>query len=315
MRRFTFFGGKGGTGKTSCAAAYALDLANQGVRTLVVSTDPAHSLADAFNKPIGFETVFLRDNLWGLEIDAEVEAKKYMQSIQEKMLHLVSAVIVEEIKRQIEIAYMSPGAEEAAIFDKFVELMELAGTTYDAIVFDTAPTGHTLRLLTLPEILGTWIEHLIEKRKKAMHLMKMAARYDSALSDKIKEDPIISTLSARRDKFALARRYLTDSALSGFFFVLNAEKLPILETARAVELLQKHGVFVGGVVVNKIIPPEAGAFFEKRRCAQEGYLEDIRSRFGSFPLVELPMLDSDIQGIEQLEILAPLLRGLDATGE
>jgi len=315
MRRFTFFGGKGGTGKTSCAAAYALALAHKGIRTLVVSTDPAHSLADAFGKPIGFETSLLRENLWGLEIDAEVEAKKYVKSIQEKILHLVSAAIVEEIKRQIEIAYMSPGAEEAAIFDKFVELMESAGTTYDAIVFDTAPTGHTLRLLTLPEILGTWIENLIEKRRKAMHLMKMAARYDDVLADKIKEDPVIETLCARRDKFALARRYLTDAELSGFFFVLNAEKLPILETARAVALLQKHGIFVGGMVINKVIPPEAGAFLEKRRGAQDGYLADIRSRFAAFPCVELPLLDSDIQGIEQLEMMVPLLGALDATGE
>jgi arsenite-transporting ATPase len=111
MRHFTFFGGKGGTGKTSCAASYALSLAARGVRTLVVSTDPAHSLADAFDKPIGFQTAPLCPNLWGLEIDAEVEAKKYMISIQDKMLDLVSAAIVDEIKRQIEIAYMSPGAK------------------------------------------------------------------------------------------------------------------------------------------------------------------------------------------------------------
>jgi arsenite-transporting ATPase len=312
MRRFIFFGGKGGTGKTSCAAAYALALAHKGIRTLVVSTDPAHSLADAFAKPIGFETVPLSPNLWGLEIDAEVEARKYMKSVQENMLHLVSATIVDEIKRQIEIAYMSPGAEEAAIFDKFIELMESAGTVYDAIVFDTAPTGHTLRLLTLPEILGAWIEHLIEKRKKAMHLMKMAARYDSELTDKIKQDPIIATLTGRRDKFALARRYLTDSSASAFFFVLNAEKLPILETERAVGLLGRHGIFVGGVLVNKVIPPEAGVFFEKRRAAQEGYLEEIRNRFASLKLVELPLLDSDIQGTVQLEQLAPLLGDLDA---
>ena len=148
-----------------------------------------------------------------------------------------------------------------------------------------------------------------------MHLMKMAARYDSVLADKIKEDPIIETLSARKEKFALARRYLTDSALSGFFFVLNAEKLPILETARAVELLGKHGVHVGGMVINKVIPPEAGAFFEKRRSAQEGYLADINSRFSSFARVELPLLDSDIQGVEQLEMMVPLLGALDASGE
>jgi len=312
MKHFTFFGGKGGTGKTSCAASYALSLVARGVRTLVVSTDPAHSLADAFDKPIGFQTVPLCPNLWGLEIDAEVEAKKYMKSIQDKMLDLVSAAIVDEIKRQIEIAYMSPGAEEAAIFDKFIELMESVGRDYDAIVFDTAPTGHTLRLLTLPEILGAWIEHLIEKRRKAMDLMKMAARYDKPLAERIANDPIILTLTARKDKFALARKYLTDREASVFYFVLNPEKLPILETARAVELLSKHGIAVGGVVVNKVIPPDAGPFLEKKRLSQEGYLQEIRSRFSPMTIIELPMLDDDIQGMVQLQRISALMGGLDS---
>ncbi|MDK2958758.1 MAG: arsenite/tail-anchored protein-transporting ATPase [Synergistaceae bacterium] len=312
MKQFTFFGGKGGTGKTSCAASYSLSLAARGMRTFVVSTDPAHSLADAFNKPIGFQTAPLAPNLWGLEIDAEVEAKKYMKSIQDKMLDLVSAAIVDEIKRQIEIAYMSPGAEEAAIFDKFIELMESVGRDYDAIVFDTAPTGHTLRLLTLPEILGAWIEHLIEKRQKAMNLMKMAARYDKPLAERIADDPIIRTLTARKDKFALARKYLTDRETSVFYFVLNPEKLPILETARAVELLSRHGIAVGGVVVNKVIPPDAGPFLEKKRLSQEGYLREIRSRFSSMTIVELPMLDDDIQGMDQLQRISALMGGLDS---
>ncbi|HPK07887.1 MAG TPA: TRC40/GET3/ArsA family transport-energizing ATPase, partial [Aminivibrio sp.] len=222
------------------------------------------------------------------------------------------AAIVDEIKRQIEIAYMSPGAEEAAIFDKFIELMEAVGRDYDAIVFDTAPTGHTLRLLTLPEILGAWIEHLIEKRRKAMDLMKMAARYDKPLAERIANDPIIQTLTARREKFALARKYLTDPEASIFYFVLNPEKLPILETARAVELLSKHGIAVGGVVVNKVIPPDAGPFLEKKRLSQEGYLREIRGRFSSMTIIELPMLDDDIQGMVQLQRISAMMEGLDS---
>jgi arsenite-transporting ATPase len=310
-RQFSFFGGKGGTGKTTCAAAYALALFQRGIKTLVVSTDPAHSLADAFNRPIGLEVVPIGKNLWGIEIDAEEEAKKYMKAIQDKMLNIVSAAIVDEIKRQIEIAYMSPGAEEAAIFDKFIELMETIGNPYDVIVFDTAPTGHTLRLLTLPEILGIWIEHLIQKRAQAMELMKAAARYDKDLQEKIKEDPIIETLQLRRDKFALARKILTDREHTAFYFVLNAEKLPIIETKRAIEILKKHNITIGGVVVNKIIPQEAGSFFEKRRKKQEEYLRQINELFGGLGVTYIPLLDSDIQGIEQLEQIAPLILKLD----
>ncbi|MGI6784836.1 MAG: ArsA family ATPase [Aminivibrio sp.] len=307
MKRFTFFGGKGGTGKTSCAASCSLSMAARGVRTLVVSTDPAHSLSDAFNTPIGNRMVLLERNLWGLEIDAEAEAKKYTDSIMEKMLHLVSATIVDEIRRQIEIAYMSPGSEEAAVFDKFIELMESAGKDYDAIVFDTAPTGHTLRLLTLPGILGVWIEHLIEKRQKARKLMEVAARYDRELAEQLKEDPVIEALSARRDKFELARKILTDSETTVFHFVLNPEKLSILETGRAVGMLGKYGIPVGGMVVNKVIPEGAGPFLEKKRLSQEKYLSEIRERFASGPVVELPMLEDDVQGMEQLRIISGLM--------
>ena len=95
-----------------------------------------------------------------------------MEGIKEKMQHVVSSVIINEIKRQIDIAYLSPGAEESAVFDKFIELMERIGNPYQKIIFDTAPTGHTLRLLTLPEILGAWIERLIKKRKQAMDVLK-----------------------------------------------------------------------------------------------------------------------------------------------
>ncbi|MGI6252994.1 MAG: ArsA family ATPase [Aminivibrio sp.] len=310
MKRFTFFGGKGGTGKTSCAASCSLALAAEGARTLVVSTDPAHSLADAFGKAIGNKAVPLADNLWGLEIDAEAEAKKYTDSIMEKMLHLVSATIVDDIRRQIEIAYMSPGAEEAAIFDKFIELMELAGKQYDAIVFDTAPTGHTLRLLALPEILGVWIEHLIEKRRKAMKLMEVAATYDRDLADQIADDPVIDILTARRDKFALAGKILTDPLNTVFHLVLNPEKLSILETERAAEQLLKFGIPVGGMVVNKIIPEGAGEFLEKKRLSQQKHLARIRERFSDVPIVELPMLADDIQGIGQLRIIEEKMKVL-----
>ncbi len=310
-RPYTFFGGKGGTGKTTCAAAYALSLARSGQRTLVVSTDPAHSLADALGHPLGHEISHVEDKLWGIEIDAEVEARKYISSIQEKMLHVVSGVIVDEIKKQIELAYTSPGAEEAAIFDKFIEMIRYQGEAFDSIVFDTAPTGHTLRLLSLPELLGDWIEHLIQKRAKAMDLMSMVARYDKSLRDKIKEDPVITTLKERKERFELARGILTDRERCAFFFVLNPEKLAILETGRAVAMLMKSGIPVGGVVVNRVIPEEAGVFMEKRRQAQFDYLEQIREKFGDLGVTELPMLDSDIQGMAELRRLVPYLRGVD----
>ena len=319
---FTFFGGKGGTGKTTCSAAYAVRLAKEGRKTLLVSTDPAHSLSDIVGTALSNEISPIRENLWGIEIDAAQEAKRYVGEIQDKMLAIVSPVIMEEIKRQMEIAALSPGAEEAAAFDKFVELMDelegnqesqgsqeggLTKNPYDAIVFDTAPTGHTLRLLSLPEILGAWIKSLIAKRQKSLELFKMVGKFEKDMMRRAMEDPVIEALTRRQKRFEKSRKYLTDPESSAFFFVLNAERMPILETARAIELLEKFGIPIGGVVVNRVIPSEAGDFFAARLTAQEGYLQDIHRRFGAKKIVHLPLLRSDVQGMEQVEAVAALM--------
>ncbi len=313
-KRYTFFGGKGGTGKTTCSSGYALALAGQGLRVLAVSTDPAHSLADAMGKKIGSQIVPLGHNLWGLEIDASLEAQKYMESIKKQMIEIVSPAIVEEIEKQLRIAYMSPGAEESAIFDCFIDLMEQAGDRYDAIVFDTAPTGHTLRLLTLPELLGVWMDHLLSKRSKAMDLMRLAAHYEKDLREKLKDDPVYRILSRRRDRFQLAKKLLTDRDLTVFHLVLNAEKMPILETERAITLLEEFHITMGAVVINRVIPAEAGPFFAKKRQQQAQYLEEIEEKFGAYGVVKLPMLDTDIQGEEQLRTIVPLLTDLESRG-
>jgi arsenite-transporting ATPase len=309
-RPFTFFGGKGGTGKTTCAAAYAAMLARRGRKTLLVSTDPAHSLSDIVEASLSSAVRPIRENLWGIEIDAAEEAKRYIGEIQDKMLAIVSPVIVDEIKQQMEIAYTSPGSEEAATFDKFVELMDALGNPYEAIVFDTAPTGHTLRLLSLPEILGAWIENLIAKRRKSLALFEMAGKFDKDLMKRATEDPVIASLTRRQKRFEKSRAYLTDAGASAFFFVLNAERMPILETARAVELLEKFGIAVGGLVVNRVIPPEAGEFFAARLAAQEEYLREIERRFKGREILRLPLLRTDVKGMEQVGAVADLMESL-----
>ncbi len=311
FKRFTFFGGKGGTGKTTSSSAYALHLARNGVRTLAVSTDPAHSLADAFGTKIGSSVVKLEDNLSAIEVDAALEAKKYMEGVREQMRKIVSPAIVAELEQQLRVAYVSPGAEESAIFDCFVDLMEKAGKEYDAIVFDTAPTGHTLRLLTLPEVLGVWMEHLLAKRSKAIEMFKIASHYEPDLAEKIKNDPVLSLLQKRRDRFSRARELLTDRESTTFHFVLNAEKLAVLETERAVAAMNEYKIGVGTLIVNRILPPETGPFFERRRKQQERYLEQIKAEFGAYGVIRIPMLDSDIEGMAELEKIAPMVAVLD----
>jgi len=149
MKKIIFFGGKGGVGKTSCASAYALASAKSGDKTLLVSTDTAHSLSDIFNKKLGPKEKKIEENLYCIEIDADEEAKKYIEGIKKNISESIDPNVVEEIKKQLEMAYVSPGTQENALFDKIMDLIETKIGGYKRIVFDTAPTGATLRLISL----------------------------------------------------------------------------------------------------------------------------------------------------------------------
>lgn len=305
-KKFIFFGGKGGVGKTTCSSAFSKCCAKTGDKTLVVSTDPAHSLADIFGMPIGPEIKFLEDNLYGLEIDADLERKRYSERVKAQITTGISPVIVEEIQRQIDAANISPGSEEAAIFDKFIEIIEEKGQDYDRIVFDTAPTGHTLRLLSLPELLGGWMDNLISKRKQALGLMGMIHPGDKYKKEQIEKDPVLSMLVKRKEKFEKARNILIDSENMEFIFVLNPEKLPILETKKAMDILAKYGIPTAGVIVNRTIPEEFckdNEFWNKRKTVERQYMDIINNEFEGRIITVLPLLDEDVKG-ETLDIVA-----------
>jgi arsenite-transporting ATPase len=305
-KKFIFFGGKGGVGKTTCSSAFSKCCAKTGDKTLLVSTDPAHSLADIFGIVIGPEIVLLEENLYGIEIDADLERNKYSERIKAQLTTGISPVIIEEIQRQIDAANVSPGSEEAAIFDKFVEIIEEKGDEFDRIIFDTAPTGHTLRLLSLPELMGGWMDSLIDKRKKALGLMRMINSGSKAQRDVIDNDPVLSILEKRRNKFEKARNILIDSDNMEFIFVINPEKLPILETKKAIDVLTKYRIPVAGVVVNRTIPDEFchdNEFWGKRKLVERQYMDIINTEFEGKILTILPLLAEDIKG-DTLNIVA-----------
>jgi len=305
-KKFIFFGGKGGVGKTTCSSAFSKCCAKTGDKTLVVSTDPAHSLADILGISIGPEIKLIEENLYGIEIDAELESKKYSERIKAQMTTGISPVIIEEIQRQIDAANISPGSEEAAIFDKFVEIVEEKGHEFDRIIFDTAPTGHTLRLLSLPELLGGWVDSLIGKRKQALGLMKILHSGDKIKKEEIEKDPILSILGKRKEKFEKARNILIDSETMEFIFVINPEKLPILETKKAVDILTKYRIPVGGVIVNRTIPEEFckdNEFWRKRKTVERQYMDIINNEFKDKILTVLPLLDEDVKG-DTLDIVS-----------
>lgn len=160
-------------GKTTLAAARALSASDAGRRTLLVSTDPAHSTADILGTAIGPEPSEIGPNLWAMEIDPAREADRYIADVKERIRDATPPRLMDEVERQIEIARVTPGAEESALFERFTRIMDDAGSRYDHIVFDTAPLGHTLRLLSLPEVMATWMSGLIARRKQVNVLGRM----------------------------------------------------------------------------------------------------------------------------------------------
>jgi arsenite-transporting ATPase len=274
MDRFVFFGGKGGVGKTTVSSAYAHKCATAGQEVLLVSTDPAHSTADVFDQSFDDDPrpVEGYDSLSAMEIDPEEAVDEHLMGIRRALGDQVSPAIVNEIDRQIELAHRTPGAHEAALFDRFIDVMRDADG-YDRVVFDTSPTGGTLRLLSLPEYLGGWIDRLLEKREESVRLYERAAIGDREPRRSQVGDPIIARLRQRKESFEFAGRTLRDEAT--FFLVLNPDQLSLRETSRAVDQLHEYDLSVSGLVMNRLTPepdPEEegrGARYLRDRIATE----------------------------------------------
>ncbi len=309
-RNVVFFGGKGGVGKTTCAAAFALLAARRGRRTLLVSTDPAHSTSDVLGRQLGPREEEVGDGLWAMEIDPEGESRAYVERVRKQLGKVTPPHLQREMERQIELARVSPGAEEAALFDRMAAVIDAVGDRWDLVVFDTAPTGHTLRLLTLPELLQAWVDGLLERRRNISQLSAMWRSMTLGRgADEVPEDPIEAILLERRRTFYRVRQLLLDASRSAFIFVLLPERLPILETRRAVEILGKHAVPVAGLIVNRVLPAEAAdsEFLTSRRRQEAAYLEEIDATFAELERLRVPLLASDVTGPAELETVAAAL--------
>lgn len=324
-RSLVFVGGKGGVGKSTTAGALALRMTEAGRRVLLVSTDPAHSLGDLFDTPIGDREREIVRGLHAVEIDPEREVERYLAGVKQTMRSFVQPSMYPEIERQMELTRHSPGAEEAALMDRVAVLMEDGRGRYDRVIFDTAPTGHTLRLLALPEIMAAWTDGLLRSRERsdawghALRRLRREERSGDELSwfDDAREgtgdersDRIREVLLARRRSFARARRLLLDPEVTAFVLVLVPEKLPILESEKALETLRRHGVPVAGMVVNRVLPEgPLGDFLESRRAQEAEYLALVDRRFGDLPRVRVPLLSRDVQGLASLREVGRYLGG------
>jgi len=282
--RQVFFAGKGGVGKTTMACLTAVHAARQGYRTLLLTTDPAAHTGSVLGKKVT-DQVEPVDGVSGLSA-AKIDQKQATEDYKKGILDDARAKFDEDTIRTMTEELASPCTEEMAAFQRFIDLSSTEG--FDVLVFDTSPTGHTLRLLELPL---DWSEQ-IRLKAGATEVMSAGDRQ-------------------QKDRFDRAFSAMRDPELTTFSFVMYPESTPILEAYRASQELAAIGVATQLVVANLLIAEEQATtpFFQKRRQLQQGYLDDMRRRFAGAALLMVPMTDSDIRGIDKLDMLDKIVFG------
>lgn len=284
-RKFLFFGGKGGVGKTTMAAATATWLADNGYKTLIVATDPTVSLSATYEQKIGETEITKIDtvkNLCGLNINPKKATGVFQQRL-EGMMQGFEGLFGKE-------AISTPCAEEMAAFDQFVTY--LGDTEHDRMVFDTAPTGKTLRELSMPFDWSAYMTSQIKNRKEL-----------AAALGVVNDDQTLERLKKEKLRYDQAVKSLSDEKMAAFNLVLLPERLPIEETARAISDLSNFGIKVPALILNEVIPKdvlEGNWFLEKRRATQEKYFQEIADRFNGILRKDVPLFETDVYGIVNL---------------
>jgi len=283
---YVFFSGKGGVGKTSMACTAAVHYADNGKKTLIVTTDPASNLADVFEQPIGHHVTPITGvpNLWAMEIDPDEATREY----KERSLAPMRGLFDEEMLKVVEEQLSGPCTEEMAAFDKFTDFME--DDNWDVIVFDTAPTGHTLRLLQLPV---EWSKHI----------------RDSAQGSGQTCMGPVALIQDSKQKYDDAIARLRDAVRTQFVFVMQAEQTSLEETSRSIAELAVLGVATSRIIVNGLIPEAetVNPFFRKRRDMQQTYLERAKQLYADTPIQTMELLDSEIKGVAMFRKCVPML--------
>jgi len=311
-RRIVFFGGKGGVGKTTVSAALAVAAADAGKKVLLVSTDPAHNLGHLFNRMVGATPVKLAPGLDGLELDPEQTVKQHLDEVTRALRKLMPAHLSGEVDKHMALSRDAPGMQEAAMLERMAEVVEQAAD-YDLIVFDTAPSGHTARLMALPEMMSAWTDGLIKRREKADRFSDVlnSLNRDSSVGDKMlgddtddgeedRESRIRRLLNRRKQRFAGLRDALSDQRQTGFVIVLAAERLPVLETIELHAQLQRANVDVAGLVVNKRLPEGMQGFLADRREQEDIHLAMLQQKLAHLPRKDLQLAAHDVLGVEAL---------------
>ncbi len=296
--------GKGGTGKTSISAATALRAAEMGYRTIVVSTDAAHSLADSFDVALGPEAEQITDNLWGQEIDTRYSLHKYWGRAQEYLVRMLTQRGAENIVAE-EVTII-PGLEEGSQLLWINHYMERGD--FDLMVVDAAPTAETLRLLSLPDLSRWWIERLIGVLGgRTIKLLRPFAR---GIGAELPDEDAIEAIQELFDTLDKVRELMVDPTLTSVRLVINPERMVIKETQRTYTYLNLYGYPVDAVLCNRVIPAEVkDPFFDAWKQLQAENMQLIEEAFAPLPMLKAPMFNREMGGLDLLRTLGDALYG------
>ncbi len=305
-RRIILYTGKGGVGKTTVAAATALRAADLGHRTVVVSTDPAHSLADAFGMPLGPEPVPVAPGLWGQETDVYYNLRRWWGTVHDWLRALLAWQGVDEMEAD-EVAAV-PGMEELANL-LWINRHHESGD-YDVVVVDCAPTGETLRLLSFPESARWWVDKLLPLQRRLSQVLRPVMRPLTSMP--VPEREVFDSVEDLVRQLAQLHALLSDREMASVRLVVNPEKMVIRETQRTFTYLNLYGYVTDAVACNRVLPADVGgAYFARWKEAQESYLRLIDEAFAPLPILTVPLLRDEIAGLGGLREMAGHLFGDD----
>jgi arsenite-transporting ATPase len=297
--RTILYTGKGGVGKTSVAAATARRCAAAGLRTVVLSTDPAHSLSDSLEVELSGAPTACGDNLWGQEVQAQEEMERHWEAVQDWMGEMLVERGIDRIAAD-ELT-VPPGMDE--LFSLLQIKRHHEADDFDAIIVDCAPTGETLRLLSFPDVASWWLERVFPIERRLMAAARPFAR--TLLDVSLPTERVFDDVERLVVNLVAMNSILRDRATTSIRLVMNPDRMVIREAMRTYTYLNLYGYLTDAVVVNRVFPAEVdGGYFAAWRANQQEQMELVRSAFAPVPILTAPFFDQEVAGGAMLDRLA-----------
>lgn len=295
--RLIIFGGKGGVGKTSCALATALALSDK-YKTLIISTDPAHSVSDSLEQSIGYSQQRVKniDNLSAIEIQAEKAYSEFKEKYENELRRIFeTSTSLDDQDIQEMMSLSIPGIDEVMSFKTIIDLID--ENKYEKYVVDTAPTGHLLRLISSPKLLDGWIKMAAKMRWKYRYMVE-------SFSGSYHPDDADNMLLKLKKTVKNIETLLSDQSRCEFIPVCIPEAMAILETQRLLKELAGYKIYSKHIILNNVMVSDGSLFCENKKKSQQKYIDHIRDAFGDMDIIKVPLFSEEIKGLQSLRKIA-----------